>query len=159
MKKATAILLQGLPLLGLAFLLWVHWSISPLNPGHEPDPFGAMVAMYFWGFPFLIITGIALLACKKTFRLSLWSGALVLLYAVPYSLELILKEWRVAPYAYHAWWKAHVYPWTGTFFFITIGTAVLCCISTVFNVIKWNRETSEPAPRHVPSKAAADGVL
>jgi len=145
MKKSIAMLLQVLPLLGFAFVLWVHWNISPLNPNHEPDPFGAMVALYFWGFPFLIVTGIVLLAVKRVLRLSWWAGALVLLYAVPYSLELVLKEWRVAPYGYHAWWKSYVYPWTGTFFLITIAAVAALCIITVNTVLRWKMETSEHA--------------
>ena len=112
MKKAIAIVLQALPLLGFAFILWVHWHISPLNPHHEPDPFAAMIALYFWGFPFLIVTGILLLVVKKWLRLSWWTGASVLLYALPYSAQLILDEWRLAPHAYHSWWEKHAYPWT-----------------------------------------------
>ena len=146
MRKTITLMLQALVLLGLAFNISCTWSVCPLNPQYETDPFGAMIGLYFWGFPFLIIIGLLLLAGKKVLRTSWIAGALPVLYAAPYSLELILKEHRWIPYTFHRWWELHVYPWTGTFLRITLVMLALYAIVFIAEIVViFTRRKPEPA--------------
>lgn len=144
MRTAITIILRILVLLSLVFIIYCVWTISSFNTHRETDPLGAMVALYFLGFPSLIVIGLVLLIAKRPLRLSWTAGLIPTLYAMPYSLELILKEQRWGSVAYHTWWNTYAYPWTDTFFILTIAVLVLYAVLFAASLAKRKIEKPEP---------------
>ena len=143
MKTMIGAILRILVILCFAYIIYCVWTISPFKVHRETDPLGAMVALYFFGFPSLIAIGVVLLIAKRPLRLPWTAGGIPTLYAAPYSLELILKEQHWTPISsFHAWWTTYVYPWTNTFMFLTI--AVLIIYTILFAMDFRNRITKGP---------------
>ena len=92
-----------------------------------------MVALYFLGFPSLIVIGLVLLIAKRPLRLSWTAGLIPTLYAMPYSLELILKEQRWGSVAYHTWWNTYAYNKRAIYFIRLALESIAQCILVVLS--------------------------